>query len=131
MKTKSIEQVHRVVRLPSPLVEAMRRRRDATGATSLLFVADATAKHLPRIVEALRKLGLIPRKGTKKAVRLPFSSQAGTLKNLRSASDQTGLTVLQLLSLCLFAATAVAPAPSTHGAGAAKPKVRRGPTRRP
>jgi hypothetical protein len=102
---KTLDQTFRVVKLPASLVEAMRRQRDADGTTNLQFVGDAVAKNLPGIIEQLRSIGLCPQKGPKQAVRLPFSSQGGTLKALRVASNETGISAIQLLSLCLVAGT--------------------------
>lgn len=103
---KALDQTFRVVKLPASLVEAMRRQRDADGTTNLQFVGNAVMKNLPGIIERLRSIGLGPQKGPKQAVRLPFSSNEGTLKALRVASDETGISAIQLLSLCLVAGTA-------------------------
>ena len=111
MKTKP-DQAFRVVRLPSPLLESMRRRRDAEGATSLLFLSGAVSRHLGKVVEHLASIGLVAGKGTKQPARLPFSTRAGTLDALKAASESTGLTLAQLLALCLHAATEN-PAPAT------------------
>ena len=102
---KMLDQTFRVVKLPASLVDSMRRQRDADGTTNLQFVGDSVAKNLPGIIEQLRSIGLCPQKGPKQAVRLPFSSQGGTLKALRDASNETGISAIQLLSLCLVAGT--------------------------
>lgn len=115
---KTLDQTFRVVKLPASLVEAIRRQRDADGATSLQFVGDAVAKNLPGIIDQLRSIGLCPQKGPKQAVRLPFSSQGGTLKALRVASNETGISAIQLLSLCLVAGTSSKSAKRGRGKGA-------------
>jgi hypothetical protein len=95
----------RVVKLPASLLEAMRRRRDAEGSTSLDFIAGAVSKHLPAVLERLQAIGVGAAKGSRQAARLPFSDRAGTLGALKSASRDTGLSGTQLLALCLTAAS--------------------------
>lgn len=114
--TKTLDQTFRVVQLPSALLTDLRRLRDTTGTTNSKLVADSVIKHLPAIVDQLRSIGLSNRKGAKKSIRLPFSTKEGTLKRLRAASNETGISAIQLLSLCL-AATTSAPAASRSSRG--------------
>lgn len=102
---KAVDLTYRVLKLPTPLVNAMRQARDAQGSTNLEFVADAIKTHLPKIIAGLNALGLGSQKGSKRPVRLPFSTQTGTLKALRVASHDTGISAIQLLAMCLVAAT--------------------------
>ena len=95
----------RVVKLPAPVLDAMRRRRDSEGSTSLDFIARAVSKQLPAVLERLQAIGVGAAKGSRQAARLPFSDRAGTLGSLKSASRDTGLSGTQLLALCLTAAT--------------------------
>jgi hypothetical protein len=114
---KATDTIHRVVPLPESLRQAMQLARDAQGLTNAAFVAGAIAGHLPRLVESLQALGYGKLIGTRRPARLPFSNAAGTLQALRDASDQVQVPAIQLLLLCLAAATAEQPA---------KPKRRRG-----
>lgn len=95
----------RVVRLPATVLEAMRRRRDSEGSTSLGFIAEAVSRYLPAVLERLQAMGMGAAKGSRQAARLPFSAPAGTLGALKSASRDTGLSGTQLLALCLTAAS--------------------------
>lgn len=103
--TKTVDQTFRVVQLPTSLLADLRRLRDTTGTTNAKLVADSVAQHLPAIVDQLRSIGLSTRKGAKKPIRLPFSNKADTLKRLRVASNETGISAIQLLALCLAATT--------------------------
>lgn len=100
--TKSIDQVHRVVHLPVGLLEGLRRNRDATGQTNAQVVGESVSGQLPQIVEALKALGLDRLTGRRQPVRLPFSSEAGTLEALKDASDSLSIPAVQLLCLCLL-----------------------------
>ncbi|MFM8290595.1 MAG: hypothetical protein ACKOC4_02705 [Planctomycetia bacterium] len=121
VKTKPAVEF-RVVKLPSTLVEAMRRRRDADGTSNLRFLGDAVTRHLSATLSQLREIGITAGKGTKQAVRLPFSPQAGTLATLKTASRETGLSATQLLAICLVSATKGAAAPKhSRKSPAAKP----------
>lgn len=95
----------RVVKLPPPVLEAMRRRRDVEGNTTLDFIAGAVSKHLPAVLDRLQAMGIRLAKGPRQAARLPFSDRAGTLGALKSASRDTGLSGTRLLVLCLAAAS--------------------------
>ncbi|MBM3998906.1 MAG: hypothetical protein FJ297_05080 [Planctomycetes bacterium] len=124
---KTLDQMFRVVKLPSPLVEAMRRQRDATGTTNVVFVAETVTQNLPKIIDQLRVIGLVGQKGARQTVRLPFSTEAGTLDSLRAASTETGLSAIQLLTLCVIAATSNAPVPKSkrfRAKQSAKPRGR-------
>jgi hypothetical protein len=114
----------RVVKLPSALVESMRRRRDADGTPNIRFLSDAVTRHLSATLSQLREIGITAGKGTKQAVRLPFSPQAGTLATLRTASRETGLSATQLLAICLVSAT-------KNGAGVATKRSRKLPAAKP
>ncbi|MFM7520393.1 MAG: hypothetical protein ACKO9B_07985, partial [Planctomycetota bacterium] len=76
----------------------------------------------------LREIGITAGKGTKQAVRLPFSPQAGTLATLKTASRETGLSATQLLAICLVTATKGAAATKrsrkTPAAKPSRPKSR-------
>jgi hypothetical protein len=111
------DMVHRVIQLPESLRQSMQQARDARGLTNAAFVAGAVADHLPRLIEGLRGLGYGKLLGQRRPARLPFSNAAGTLQVLREASDQVQVPAIQLLLLCLAAATAGQPA---------RPKRRRG-----
>lgn len=102
---KELDLTYRVLRLPRPLLDALRRARDAGGTTNAEFIADAVAAHLPRVLDGLRSLGLTALKGARRPARLPFSTLAGTWKMLRAAGNETGLPALQLLCLCLVASS--------------------------
>jgi hypothetical protein len=104
------DTVHRVVPLPEPLREAMQKARDAKGETNAAFVAGAVADHLARLVEGLETLGYGRLRGKRRPARLPFSEEAGTLQALREASDKVQVPAIQLLLLCLAAATNDQPA---------------------
>lgn len=124
--TKTFDQTFRVVQLPSALLTDLRRLRDTTGTTSAKLVADSVTKHLPAIVDQLRSTGLSNRKGAKKSIRLPFSNKENTLKRLRAASNETGISAIQLLSLCLAATTSAPTASrSSRGRRPAPPASRR------
>jgi hypothetical protein len=107
---KATEMIHRVVPLPEPLRQAMQQARDARGQTNSAFVAGAVADHLPRLIEGLEALGYGKLGGKRRPARLPFSTEAGTLQSLREASDKVQVPAIQLLLLCLAAATADQPA---------------------
>lgn len=102
---KAIDTVFRVVRMSEPLREELKRSREAKGQTNAAFIADAVAGQLPKVVEALQGLGFAGVKGPRRPARLPFSSEAGTLKALQVASQNTGIPAIQLLTACLLAAT--------------------------
>src|SRR5262245_13048494 len=104
------DMVHRVLAMPEPLRQAMQQARDANGQTNAAFVAGAVADHLPRLIEGLQALGYGKLLGKRRPARLPFSTEAGTLQALRDASDQVHVPAIQLLLLCLAAATAEEPA---------------------
>lgn len=124
--TKTLDQTFRVVQLPSALLTDLRRLRDTTGTTNSKLVADSVTKHLPAIVDQLRSIGLSNRKGAKKSIRLPFSTKEDTLKRLRAASNETGISAIQLLSLCLAATTSAPTASrSSRGRRPAPPASRR------
>ncbi len=108
--TKETDVIHRVVPLPEPLREAMQQARDARGQTNAAFVAGAVADHLPRLIEGLQALGYGKLEGKRRPARLPFSKEAGTLQTLREASEQVQVPAIQLLLLCLAAATSEQPA---------------------
>jgi hypothetical protein len=95
----------RVVKLPVSVLDAMRRRRDSEGTTSIQFVAGAVSRQLPVVLERLQAIGVGAARGSRQAARLPFSDRAGTLGSLKSASRDTGLSGTQLLALCLTAAS--------------------------
>jgi hypothetical protein len=107
---------YRVVAMPEPMRQAMQQARDARGQTNGTFVAGAVADHLPRLMEGLQALGHDKLRGQRRPARLPFSQAAGTLQVLREAGDKIQVSAVQLLLLCLAAATAEQPA---------KPKRRR------
>jgi hypothetical protein len=102
---KTLDITYRVLRLPASLLDAMRKNRDESDSTNIEFVAEAVSVHLPRILDALRALGLGSLKGKRRPARLPFSAEADTLKTLRAASNETSISAIQLLAMCLFAAT--------------------------
>jgi len=106
---KAIDTVFRVVRLSEPLREDLRRAREAKDQTNAVYIAEAVADQLPKVVEALQSLGFATVKGPRRPARLPFSTEAGTLKTLRTASQETGLPAIQLLTACLLAATQRSP----------------------
>jgi hypothetical protein len=58
----------------------------------------------------LQALGYGKLLGKRRPARLPFSTEAGTLQALREASDQVQVPAIQLLLLCLAAATFDQPA---------------------
>jgi hypothetical protein len=103
--TKTVDQTFRVVQLPTSLLTDLRRHREATATTNAKLVADSVTKHLPSIVNQLRTIGLSNRKGAKKSIRLPFSTKENTLKRLRAASNETSISAVNLLTLCLAATT--------------------------
>lgn len=103
--TKSTDTIYRVVRLPQQLRVAIQTARDANKQTNEQFVAAAVEQHLPRITDALRKLGFGGVEGKTVSVRLPFSDESGTLPALKDASENVGIPTVQLLSLCLSASS--------------------------
>ena len=117
MKKQAIDIVHRVIGLPEPLRDAVRRARESGGLTNLQFVAEAVTKQLPGLLQSLRALGFGGIGGKRRPARLPFSNEAGTWQRLRDASEEIQVPAVQLLLLCLAAATADHPA---------RPKRRRG-----
>ena len=106
---KAIDTAFRVIRLSEPLREELRRSREARGLTNVGFIAEAVKGQLPKVVETLQRLGFATVKGPRCPARLPFSTEAGTLKILRTASQGTGIPAIHLLTACLLAATKVAP----------------------
>jgi len=102
---KAIDTVFRVVRLTEPFREELKRAREAKGQTNAAFIAESVTEQLPKVVETLTGLGFAGAKGTRRPARLPFSSEAGTLKTLQAASQETGIPAIQLLTVCLLAAT--------------------------
>jgi hypothetical protein len=114
---KSTDVIYRVLPMPETLRAASQQTRDASGQTNAAFVAGAVADHLSRLVESLIALGYGKLLGKRRPARLPFSTAAGTLQTLREASDLVHVPAIQLLLLCLAAATAEPPA---------KPRRRRG-----
>jgi hypothetical protein len=65
------DMVHRVVRMPGPMQEAMPQARDAQGRTNAIFVARAVADHLPRLIEGSHSLGYGKLPGQRRSARLP------------------------------------------------------------
>jgi hypothetical protein len=114
---KSIDQVHRVVHLPVGLLEGLRRNRDATGQTNAQVVGEAVSGQLPKVVEALKAVGLDRLTGKRQPVRLPFSAEAGTLEALKQASDSLGIPAIQLLCLCLLRSVEQPRKPKTKRGG--------------
>lgn len=103
--SKLLDTTFRVVRLPEPLITAMKQSREAADQTNQEFIAKSVETHLPNILETLRSAGLGIAKGKRRAARLPFSTKLKTLETLRTASDTVGLPAIQLLSICLNVAT--------------------------
>ena len=107
---KALDTVFRVVRLSAPLRDELRRAREAKGTTSVAFIGESVAEQLPKLVETLQNLGFLGAKGSRRPARLPFSSEAGTLKALQAASQKTGIPASHLLTACLFVTTQAPPA---------------------
>jgi|SRR6266852_4637332 len=103
---KAINTVYRVVRIPEWLRQAMRKARDAAEKTNEQFVVEAVESKLPRLLEQLRAIGFGTLGGKRRPARLPFSTEAGTLRTLRDASNKVGVPAIQLLVLCLAGAVA-------------------------
>ncbi|MCG8651992.1 MAG: hypothetical protein MI861_19280 [Pirellulales bacterium] len=103
--TKAADTIHRVIHLPPSLRKAIQTTRDVNEQTNEQFVAAAVEKYLPLVVDGLQELGFNGSTGKTVPVRLPFAYAAGTLATLKDASEQIGLPVVQLLSVCLSAAT--------------------------
>lgn len=122
---KEIDTVFRVVRLSEALREGLRRAREARDQTNAAFIAEAVAGQLPKVVAELQSLGFATTKGPRRPARLPFSTEAGTLKILRTASQETGIPAIQLLTACLLAATQVAPRKRSRSAGKSTRKSRK------
>lgn len=98
--SKATDIVFRVVRLPDSLRRSMRTTRDAQSQTNEVFVADAVKRNLPTIVATLGSLGFCGAESAQ-PTRLPFSESAGTLKDLRIASDTLGIAATKLLAACV------------------------------
>ncbi len=112
--TTATDVSYRVVRLPQPLRKEIQTVRDTNSQTNEQFVAAAVEQHLPRIVDGLRNLGFRKPDGKIVPVRLPFADASGTLAGLKDASESLGIPAVQLLSLCLTAATNESATPSKH-----------------
>lgn len=120
--TKATDTIYRVVRLPQQLRVAIQTARDANKQTNEQFVAAAVEQHLPRITDALRKIGFASVEGKTVPVRLPFSDESGTLPALKDASEIVGIPTVQLLSLCLLAASSEANSSTKPRRRATEPK---------
>lgn len=117
---------YRVIRLPDMLRAAIRATRDASKSTNAQFVGMAVEQQLPKLLTSLRTLGFDRLGGQTRPMRLPFADEYGSLDILREASQAVGLPAVQLLALCLLAATKDAPAVSDgqHGKNATATKRR-------
>ena len=104
------ETVYRVVRLPAKLRTAMKDAREANEQTNAQFLAQVVAENLPSLVKQLETIGFGRIPGGISSARLPFSEEAGTLVELRRASNQVQLPATQLLQICLAMAVGETPA---------------------
>lgn len=95
---------YRVVKLPEPLLTAVREKRDQDQTTNASFVAAAFEDHLPRLLEELQRIGFGIYAGDARTARLPFSDDAAVLGQLRDGTELVGLPATRLLELCLVAA---------------------------
>lgn len=120
--TKATDTIYRVIRLPQQLRIAIQTARDANKQTNEQFVAAAVEQHLPRIIDSLRKLGFGSSEGKLVPVRLPFSDESGTLPALKDASEIIGIPTVQLLSLCLSAASSESIGPVKRRRRTVQPK---------
>lgn len=119
--TKATELTYRVIKLPQQLRDAIRKQRDEKYITNEEFVASAVDEHLTALLDNLRQLGFSSHRGKMATARLPFSDKAKTLDKLRRASNEVSLPSVQLLSICLAAATAT-PKPREPGKRRGRPK---------
>jgi len=119
--TKATDLTFRVVKLPQQLRDEIRNRRNEKGTTNEEFVASAVDEHLSSLVDGLRQLGFGSHRGKTATARLPFSDKAKTLDKLRRASNQVSIPIVQLLNICLIAATA-APKPKERSKRRGRPK---------
>jgi len=115
---KKGDMVHRVFPLGDSAREAVRTGRAASSQTNQQFIAAAVTARLPVLVTRLQELGF-GQADQARPVRLPFSTEAGTLAALRAASNTVGVPASQLLALCLLttAADKEQPAPAKRRRG--------------
>ena len=96
---KTQETVYRVYRVPEPLRKAMRQKRAKRNQTVQEFIQTAIAGELPRLVESLGKLHIVPIDPEARPAKLPLDERL--LASLKKASSDTGLPQQQLLLACL------------------------------
>jgi len=91
----------RVYRIPEPLRKAVNQKRKKWGQTVYQFIGTATTHELPRLVEGLNALGIMPTDPDARPAKLPLDERV--LMNLKKASEETGVpqTVLLLAALQL------------------------------
>jgi hypothetical protein len=107
--TKATDLTYRVLKLPLPLRQAIRKTRDEKGVTNQKFVEAAVETHLPVLLDSLRQLGFGSHRGKFANARLPFSDKAKILDILRQASNEVQIPTVRLLEICLASAVSAKP----------------------
>ncbi len=92
------ETIYRVYRLPKPTKKTVKEGRIEKDITLHDYLGEAIDKQLPKLVEGLKALGIVAPKQLGPS-RLPMSD--ALLKQLRKASNETGLPTTTLLIACL------------------------------
>jgi hypothetical protein len=90
---------YRVYRISESLREAIREKRLKRGQTVQEFIRTAVVDELPRLVETVKALGIVPGGLEARPAKLPLDERL--LAELRKASGEVGLSQSQLLMSCL------------------------------
>ena len=85
----------RVYRIPEPLRKAMNQKRKKWGQTVYQFIGSAVTHELPRLIEGLNALGIMPTDPDARPAKLPLDEQV--LMNLKKANEETGVPQTTLL----------------------------------
>ena len=100
---KTQETVYRVYRVSEPIRKALCQKRSQRGQTVQEFIQVAVVDELPRLVESLGKLHVVPADPEARPAKLPLDERL--LASLKRASGETGLPQTQILLACLRTST--------------------------
>jgi hypothetical protein len=95
---KTLETVYRVYRLPEDLRKRMRVKREKANVTLQSVIEASATESLPKIVNALKTMGL-GFDGKRQVARLPMTDSL--LGVFKVASKQTGIPASRLLQAAL------------------------------
>jgi hypothetical protein len=95
---KTLETVYRVYRLPEDLRKRITAKREKHNVNTQSVITAAATESLPKIVNALKTMGL-GFDGKKRPARLPMTDSL--LASFKVASRQTGVPASRLLQAAL------------------------------